>query len=310
MVQVFKKSQSLFLLGFLFLLFFFHFDSAHSYDSTTSSRGTRNFGLFSNNRAAKELEDKIMCAFETQENIKMPSMAYSRAQYMAKHMSRMFSRIHPDWGDTVVRHMIAQSIIETDYLRAVTEYKSTYASSRKKHKGRGGCQTTHMANYAKLNACSNKIMESEPSRISLFEVAYQPVSYRVPLVINPAQTMSERTEMGQIYNAMSCPCYFINTAMRHKRFADALQCESEACVMEVGVGVNRGPGNLGKKMRPLKHYYRYKVFKEIGHCFNGRGPIRTTFDTSFGTSPSKTKGAAPIFRRIRDEVQVLNGEKR
>lgn len=270
MVPLFSRLQSYLFLGFIFLLFFMHFQQAEAQDSTSNTR-VGNFSRMDGplRFAAEKLEKKIMCAFETLDTAtKENSKERARAIYMARHLSKLFVRIHPKWGDSVVRHMIAQSVIETDYLRAVSEYKSKYASSRKKHKGRGGCQTTHRENYAKLAACSQKVIETDPAILRLFDVASQPPRPNAKLVTDPVGTMSESTELGQFYNAMSCPCYFIDTAMKHQKFANALQCEEERCVKEVGVGVNRGPGKLGKGLKPLKHRDRYKVFKEIGHCFD------------------------------------------
>lgn len=221
---------------------------------------------------AKKLEKQIMCAFEEFGIAKMgPTVQRQRAMYMAEHLSNLFVRlVEPAWQELATQHLLAQMLSETGSLKHVTELKSSYASSWKRYKGRGGCQTTHLANYAKLAGCTDTILGSSQSRISWDKISAAPGKYRSSLVLSPVRAMDEQTEMGRLYNAMSCPCYFIDTAVRHPKFMNALRCAEQSCIDEVGVALNRGPGKLGQGRLPLNYEERRDAFKKISPCFNSK----------------------------------------
>ncbi len=291
MFQTLSKIHSIFLVIFTFLILVLHLSnaSASTLDVTRANVDSRKEMTTSQKNRAEEIEKKILCAFETKGLMRGTTRQRGRARvarppqmtralYIARHWANLVVRLYPDLGDTGVRHMMAQMLSETGNLKFLTELRSEYASSRKKHKGRGTCQTTHRSNYAQLASCSSQIANSAPGKISLVEIARTPRDFRSELVRNPAQAMSERTATGQFYNAMSCPCYFLNGAARHRNFNKYLSCATLKCIDQVGVGVNRGFGAVDRKSAPLNRYGRRKAFMDIGKCFGTSRSRRNSID--------------------------------
>lgn len=238
----------------------------------SGGRGGRDSSFASQNRAsnADSLREKILCAFEKNGIQRGPSNEWARATYAADHLSDILSRMDPRWQDIATRHMIAQAVAETGGLRWLSELKSRFASSWSKFKGRGLMMTTHKSNYAKLAGCADTLSNyPSPQTIAQESIARSPALYQSPLVVAPDKIMSESTQEGQRLQAISLICYMVDTAERHPRFEAALKCAEPRCVREVGVGVNQGPGNLGKGRVPHGDKARIEAFRKAGSCFPG-----------------------------------------
>lgn len=217
---------------------------------------------------ARELHDKILCAFQANGIKQGPTNAWSRAVYAADHLSAVLSRMDPEWHDIATQHMLAQAVAETGKLHWISELKSRFASSWDFFKGRGFMMTTHKTNYAKLAGCADRIENNPPPQlITREEIARAPMLYNSRLVRNPGGTMSEATEEGRQLNSLSLVCYMIDNAERHPRLEAALKSADVSCIREVGVAVNRGPGDLGEGAKPYADRERIEAFQNMQKCF-------------------------------------------
>jgi hypothetical protein len=221
------------------------------------------------NQTAEALEEQILCTLSVGQP-QGPTRQRTRAEFVAKHIATMLSRMtEPEWTPLAIRHMMAQVRQETNVLNLLEEQRSSYASSRMEFRGRGALQTTFRENYARLAGCVQTVQNATPPRqITWDQVAEAPPLNESDLVRNPRRAMDENTEQGRINLALSAPCYIVNTAVRHERFAQALTCDSRQCVNEIGVGINRGPGRLGQGVLPLHSDRRWREFQNIEQCFN------------------------------------------
>ena len=222
-------------------------------------------------RATDELEKKIYCAFEKNGMSHGPTKQAERAKYVSKHLAELFVRMaDPQWREPATQHLLAQVVAETGNLKHLTELASEHKSSQMLYKGRGTMQTTHKDNYARLAGCAREIESTPPpSRITWDDISEASPLYSSHLVSNPDAAMSEASDKGKFYNVMSSACFFIDTAVRHPKFAKSLNCRSDNCIDEIGVGVNKGPGKLGQGDKPLSAEARRKAFRKMDQCFRG-----------------------------------------
>ncbi len=238
-----------------------------SSETTQPNSGPRN--TFAPNNSVAKLKAQIMCAFEQNGLPAGPTNQRARANYSANHLSQVMAQIQPPLSSVMIHNMLAQVVAETGNLRNLVEQRSSYASSQSRFRGRGLIQMTHRENYARFAGCAEAIRNSPPpAQITRETLARAPALTNSPLVQNPESAMSESTLEGQQLNAWSLICYMIPTAERHTRFENALNCANPPCVREVGVGVNHGPGALGRGRTPLGDRHRLDAFRKMSQCFS------------------------------------------
>lgn len=237
-------------------------------ETTSSGAYSNSSPRYGPTRAAL-LERKIMCAMREAGIKEGPTNQWSRAQYIARHLSDVIPRLVPPWSDTAVTHLLAQSLSETGLLAALTEQQSEYASSQSEFKGRGIIQLTHRDNYTLFAGCERAINNAGATgQIQREQLAGAPAISSSDIVRNPTSAFSESSEQGQRRNALTAICWMVRTQERHDAFAQALECRSDHCINEVGVAINKGPGTLGTNSLPLNAPERRNLFREIESCFN------------------------------------------
>jgi len=255
---------------FLVLIIFSLFTLKTAAETTQTDSGQSSFVP---NNSVEKLRSQIMCAFEQNGLPAGPTNQRARANYSANHLSQVMAQIQPPLSSVMIHNMLAQVVTETGNLRNVVEQRSRYASSRSRYRGRGLIQMTHRENYARFAGCAQAIRNSPPpATITRETLARAPALTSSPLVQNPDAAMSESTLEGQQLNAWSLICYMIPTAERHTPFENALNCANPPCVRDVGVGVNRGPGALGRGHSPLGDQHRLDAFRKMSQCFQ-REPL-------------------------------------
>ncbi len=236
---------------------------------TTRGRG---FGFsqerFGPTRSAL-LERQLLCAMRKSGINEGPTNQWSRARYVAKHLSDVLPRLIPPWSNTAITHLLSQSLHETGLLNLLTEQASRYASSRSEFKGRGIIQLTHRANYSLFAGCEQAINSAGDSGpIQRERLASAPAISSSDIVRSPNSAFNESSENGQRRNTLTAICWMVRTQERHEAFANALECRTDHCINEVGVAINKGPGRLGTGSTPLGAENRRDLFRKIESCFN------------------------------------------
>ena len=197
-----------------------------------------------------------------------------RAKLFAKAYQKFFSKMKKAPSKTFRRHLYAQQFQETGSLKWLEELPSKYASSRKKHRGRGGIQITHKGNYAKFASFFARYKKSS-GKFTVRELTSGGKNYNSLEVRNPGRAFNENTKDGIERNALAGVWYLLDHARRFKLLRKALNSKYKrekdywVSAKIVGQAINRGPGAMrikGGKM-PLHNGTRWRNFLKIGSCF-------------------------------------------
>lgn len=240
-------------------------------EQTLFRRGGGNFAGRSLASEETRVAEQIMCGFKANGiEEAVSNKQFIRAAYVSRYLSEVAVRIQPRWTDTEMAHLVAQAVAETGNLGAIVEGRSEYASSKSMHKGRGIIQLTHRANYAKFAGCIDSIDRNpSPGVLVRGALAAAPRIHNSKIVRNPTAAFSERSEEGKRLNALASICWLIDNSERHPKLKKNMQCSSDYCINQVGCGVNRGPGSVGKCSGPLNAKGRRDAFKRVKKCFPG-----------------------------------------
>lgn len=240
----------------------------HAWDFETTTRLLRSGGGVQAKTRAQELEEAIKCSYEA--GVDQTPLQKDRTQWVSEILAQAITQMNPEVSDTCVRHMIAQSKTETGSLGDLTEIPNDkHASSTSAYPGQGTIQTTGVDNYAKLASCVDIFQNKPfPNEVKMKEVSDADKDMTSTEVQDKAFAFMETKPEGKLRNALSALCFFMDTMERHQRFKDACEKTDEASVDLIGVGINHGPGDIGKEPLALDYDSRRTNFKKIESCYN------------------------------------------